>query len=492
MYNFHFQVRLLGTKPLNLSHQDIYKYKIIKLQTQGPVKQPEPADKPAKPTKGKVRKSNAKLKQYECDQCDQTFYTLMGRNKHKREFHRPPRTEKKKDKNPDEATFKNPHTCDTCGKQFTNRSAYRTHQTVHAVRQYLCNECGKLFKDSAAMNRHIRAVHMGDRRHACQQCPRRFITRSLLVQHIRVHTGERPNLCTQCGRAFRTTTGLRVHEQRHRGDRPYKCDQCDRRFTTRSNLRGHQQGVHERLKRRKSRRAFNAAGETNVMRCDIPGCKEVLTSARALERHYAEHSHQYRCPLCQQSFRQEKIRDIHLLRQHATDVTSGEYSCPVCNDRYELLSDLVEHESTHDERQYICDECQQTFGSEYTFMLHVDRVHKLRPFTCDECGKSFTQTSGLFIHKKLHTGERKYACEHCQRTFTQQQQLMYHVRVHTGEKPHICPICKKGFALNGNLTVHLRRHTGDKPYTCDQCGKAFYDSSHLRKHQRAQHPTSGD
>lgn len=382
-------------------------------------------------------------------------------------------------------------TCNTCGKQFSNRSSYRKHQTVHQPRQHLCNECGKLFKDSNALKRHIGVVHMGDLPFTCPHCPRRFIARSALVQHIRIHTGERPHLCMQCGRAFRTSTSLRIHEMRHRGERPHKCNKCDRRFATTSNLRGHHQKVHDCNSQRRPRRVFRTmAGITEALQCEVPGCTEELSTARAFDRHVFEHYHPYLCPFCPQGYMLEKSRDIHVLRQHSTDGTPGEYKCPVCNACYEMLCDLLEHEAEHKfkDRQYTCIECQLTFGSEYKFMKHVDRNHKHRPWTCNLCDKTFMQYSGLYIHKKTHSGVRKYSCPHCNRSFLQQQKLKIHLRVHTGEKPHICPICSKGFALNCNLTVHIRRHTGERPFTCDECGKAFYDSSHMRKHQRSQHP----
>lgn len=53
------------------------------------------------------------------------------------------------------------------------------------------------------------------RRHICYICEKGFPRPSKLADHMTVHTGERPFKCEECGKRFKTKSGLKKHGVSH-------------------------------------------------------------------------------------------------------------------------------------------------------------------------------------------------------------------------------------------------------------------------------------
>jgi len=64
-------------------------------------------------------------------------------------------------------------------------------------KRYACDECGKKFSTRTLVRRH-KMIHSDTRPHPCHLCPKRFRQREHLTKHIRIHTGERPFKCPHC------------------------------------------------------------------------------------------------------------------------------------------------------------------------------------------------------------------------------------------------------------------------------------------------------
>ncbi|XP_070830112.1 zinc finger protein 91-like [Chaetodon trifascialis] len=107
------------------------------------------------------------------------------------------------------------------------------------------------------------------------------------------------------------------------------------------------------------------------------------------------------------------------------------FICSVCNRGFPRLSQLEEHQATH-----------QLF----------------KPFRCLECGKSFTQKTRLKTHQSVHTGERPFSCKICGKMFSRQDNCLRHERFHSGLKPYSCGQCGKSFTVLGNLKMHQEIH----------------------------------
>ncbi|XP_061389358.1 homeotic protein spalt-major-like [Musca vetustissima] len=70
-------------------------------------------------------------------------------------------------------------------------------------------------KDKPVKRREYSTLNDNERRHACQQCPRKFKRPDELKRHIRVHTGEKPYACNECEKRFMRSDHLKKHMNGH-------------------------------------------------------------------------------------------------------------------------------------------------------------------------------------------------------------------------------------------------------------------------------------
>jgi len=121
--------------------------------------------------------------------------------------------------------------CDQCSFETAAPSDMKNHKRIHTgERPYVCHMCSKAFPTSSALNRHIKNVHMGEKRESTYE------------------KGEKNYLCDLCSMAFSTPRTLTTHkEQIHEGIK-YDCDQCSYKAADKGNLARHVAAIHEGIK----------------------------------------------------------------------------------------------------------------------------------------------------------------------------------------------------------------------------------------------------
>ena len=94
------------------------------------------------------------------------------------------------------------HNCEQCGKLFTTKGNLKIHQTIHTEETpYHCHLCESKFKRNADLKQHQR-IHTGEKPYGCDECGKRFTRMWHLKTHQRIHTGDKPYGCAQCGQHF--------------------------------------------------------------------------------------------------------------------------------------------------------------------------------------------------------------------------------------------------------------------------------------------------
>ncbi|WAR12621.1 ZFP26-like protein, partial [Mya arenaria] len=100
----------------------------------------------------------------------------------------------------------------------------RTHKTI---RDFICHLCQKGYKDKASLNKHVRFVHVGEKKFECDNCGNKFKSKISLKKHMMVHADIRPFKCNICGHRVRTRRYLAIHMVTHDlSSRPYVCPLC--------------------------------------------------------------------------------------------------------------------------------------------------------------------------------------------------------------------------------------------------------------------------
>ena len=179
---------------------------------------------------------------YRCEKCDKIIQ-IKSRRKHER-------THLKLDE-----TSQGPAVCEICGIVYTSFRGLTRHRKTHTQEyltcrcceyvapskdvldahmkthksRHICQVCGAVFTRNKQVLRHVRSVHMGEKRYQCDICEKQFFTKYHMTAHKAIHF--EPKLsCPYCCRIFREYSSLKRHEKIHTGQKMYSCHICNHSF----------------------------------------------------------------------------------------------------------------------------------------------------------------------------------------------------------------------------------------------------------------------
>lgn len=204
--------------------------------------------------------------------------------------------------------------CGTCKKVIFTKRGFLRHIRVHFdKRPCKCDLCGKSYRIEQDLARHIRDVHEGLKKYACDICGRAFANKGAKDDHRRIHTGERPYACEHCPKVFRTLNSIYIHNRVHTDYKPHRCSYCGKHFRNRQRLT-HHETTHTRIK---------------AFACEI--CGKTFSVKGEVVRHRAIHNEEklFDCK-CGMKFGQKRYLRNHI-KQHHTEASSW------------LLEELVEN-----------------------------------------------------------------------------------------------------------------------------------------------------
>ncbi|XP_061532507.1 zinc finger protein 276 isoform X2 [Phycodurus eques] len=127
-------------------------------------------------------------------------------------------------------------------------------------------------------------------------------------------------------------------------------------------------------------------------------------------------------------------------------------------------------------------------------LKHIKEHHeevRERPCPHPGCNKVFTIDRYLQRHVKLiHTEERNYICDQCGQTFKQRKHLSVHQMRHSGVKPLQCEVCGFQCRQRASLKYHMTKHKAeaDLDFACLVCSKRFEKAHNLNVHMSMVHP----
>ncbi len=108
--------------------------------------------------------------------------------------------------------------------------------TLKSENMLECNLCPKSFLTKAHLTDHLKR-HIGDKQFPCSECDAAFITKGGLNNHIITHRRKDGNTedmqkfpCVQCGSVFFTQSLLKAHNKIHEGNMDFECNICGKQF----------------------------------------------------------------------------------------------------------------------------------------------------------------------------------------------------------------------------------------------------------------------
>ncbi|XP_077112384.1 oocyte zinc finger protein XlCOF8.4-like isoform X2 [Ranitomeya variabilis] len=221
--------------------------------------------------------------------------------------------------------------CSECGKYFTCKSHFVTHQRTHTGdRPFSCSECGKCFKWKANLDNHQR-THTGEKPFFCSECGKSFTDKTNLIQHQRTHTGEKPYSCSECGKYFSWKSDLVKHQRTHTGEKPFSCSECGKCFNQTGSL-----VKHERT-------------HTGEKPFSCSECGKCFTQKPNFVKHQRNHTGEkpFSCSECGKCFNCNE----NLVNHQRTHTGEKPFSCSECGKFFNRKAHLVRHQSSHTEEK---------------------------------------------------------------------------------------------------------------------------------------------
>ncbi|XP_061518309.1 zinc finger protein 227 [Anopheles gambiae] len=279
------------------------------------------------------------------------------------------------------------YVCEVCSKSFKIRHHLLVHRHTHVDSHA---PTADMLHERADFNGATAGAGGagGKPSYSCPKCPKAFVNKGNLLNHLETHTHEKSYACDICTKTFKYNVQLRLHMRIHTGERPHKCEICNRGFSQLSNLRSHRK-THSKVK-------------------------------------------PYKCHLCLKSFTM-----LDNLTAHSAKCLKDKFRCTLCSKSFAKEGNLLSHLQSHSdgivEKMFKCEMCPKSFKNKEDWKRHV-RVHTgEKPYTCDICSKGFAQKANLLSHRKTHLKPNvTYSCDRCARTFRSQKVLQMHVPKCTG------------------------------------------------------------
>ena len=378
----------------------------------------------------------------------------------------------------------------------------------------LCVYCNQTFKTKSELEKHMK-THVTPSNQKCNICDEIFPSASILAEHKLTHCKVvKGNVCVMCKVPIKTEEQFYNHAQQHgfQGS-SMQCVVCRQTLASMLELQ-----MHARHHFTSTDHFFSCC----VCLKTFDSKENLITKLNSSGRSY------YVCKPCYHG----ELTPVGASTSAAASMTSSQspanHRCPVCDVKFETMSQLEVHAAQHKVQQpktYQCIKCQQSFSTEYEIQIHVathvlqeGNIHQCHlcdnttfespaklqchliehafdasDFGCCICGMGFTEASGIQMHVLEHgVGARTHACNQCPQNFFFSTELINHLCMHAsrqqdGQGKLKCPECAEIIPDPQTLLKHYRLHDKTPLLPCSGCAEVFDSILALQQHYFTTH-----
>jgi len=403
-----------------------------------------------------------------------------------------------------------------------------------------CNLCGKKFSIRQNVARHIKMVHLHERKHECKECDKKYVDRRALLKHINAFhiNNKSQNYASKPSneseeKVFETKAvenANRVEEENQdstTNSDKVQCSICDKKFTTSRNVDRHIRMVHMKIK------DFSCTP-----------CNAKFFAKRDLLNHCVRfHSEDINNEDLQSSNESIEMDDRQVSEMDISGSQDSLKSLKGTDDQKEILNikskeirevgEVVEAgkevqpvDADEDKIGNVCNVCHKVFADNFKRKRHFRCVHmKERKWVCQNCGRGFQEGRDLRRHLlgcnlKQESSTLNQSLETITRTLKKSTEdrprkpernfiLSSTMMNDNGARP------PKSFDLSP-VTMNVKMEDneddvsfveqkkpeivksdpvpasiGEKPHVCVECGKTFSSTSSLKRHINSIHLKNG-
>uniref|UniRef100_A0A336KRD6 CSON013292 protein n=1 Tax=Culicoides sonorensis TaxID=179676 RepID=A0A336KRD6_CULSO len=345
-------------------------------------------------------------------------------------------------------TIPNSFLCNICSQIFESQSAVTSHiESVH-IPSHECEICNKRFNTSLGLINHKNKLHIDNPRDLsaytfCELCSdkpyfinwdemnqhylqlhetrgyatccnKRYITKSLFLEHLKFHENPVEFMCTICKKYLANSRKLKKHMLRHRPDdaKEFQCHHCDKRYHHKAELKFHIKSAHLKDDQKKN--------------CEY--CNKTYSSHVSLSYHIRRMHMDQPLEICDQCGYATKSK--YDLKKHVVAIHSIiiKEKCEICGLEVKYLKKHMRVHAEAPSLDFKCDICHVRFSHSHKLKRHMLVHSEEKPFVCTTCGKSFKRKINLDDHMSQHTQIPGHFCNYCDRTFNNSGNKVKHMK----------------------------------------------------------------
>ena len=341
-----------------------------------------------------------------------------------------------------------------------------------------CPQCPKKFKTGRVLLQHLRKVH-----NYSEEDLKNVASNSVLFSHKKYLDLLKPEenseissknfYCEICGKQFTFKDKLKLHiNAEHQGQKSLSCDSCKKFFNSLSSLENHNCGAKQATEQVPPDLLdpLAVALEDPIIKDPINGFIPAPVEP-AMEVNVKQIIRSYISPAAQHS----KESQIIIVQNPGEQM----WEDPGTNIETTTFELVLDESFTQSETNKVTPQPSLT----------TEAASSGSVFPCVVCGKSFGKRSNLKSHLGLHNKDDcKHKCDDCDQTFAWKSSLNRHkekVHMQSGDIEFSCDFCPRKFKLQSILKDHVKRdHFEERKHQCDMCSKTFYKLHDLNYHRR--------